>query len=294
MVGALAGAPLQVSGPAAGLAVILFGLIEQFGFPAVCALTLAAGVLQVLLGVFRVARVTMAISPAVIHGMLAGIGILIALSQLHIVLGGTPQSSALRNLAELPGQVAGLHGPATLLGLLTIAILIAWPLLPWRRLRVVPGALVAVVTASAVSVAFGMDVARVQLPAGLLEAFHLPVMPSGSWTAIIGGAVALTMVASAESLLCAVATDKLHSGPRANLDRELIAQGMGNAVAGLIGGVPITGVIVRSTANIEAGGKTRLSAMLHGAWVIVFVTQLGDLIARIPLSVLAGSWSSLA
>ncbi|HEU4405411.1 MAG TPA: SulP family inorganic anion transporter, partial [Polyangiaceae bacterium] len=110
VVGLLSGAPLQVSGPAAGLAVIVFGYIQQFGPRVVGAIVVAAGLVQVTLGAARIARTALAISPAVIHAMLAGIGIQIALAQLHIVLGGSPQSSALRNIAELPGQVAHLHG----------------------------------------------------------------------------------------------------------------------------------------------------------------------------------------
>jgi carbonic anhydrase len=107
-------------------------------------------------------------------------------------------------------------------------------------------------------------------------------LPQAAWAA-----VALAFVASAESLPCAVATDKLHDGPRANLDRELVAQGVGNVLSGLVGGLPITGVIVRSTANISAGARTRLSAILHGLWIVLFVAFLGPLMTQIPLAALA-------
>ncbi|HEU4411248.1 MAG TPA: SulP family inorganic anion transporter, partial [Polyangiaceae bacterium] len=225
----------------------------------------------------------------VIHAMLAGIGIQIALAQLHIVLGGSPQSSALRNIAELPGQVAHLHGAAALLGLVTIAILLAWPLLPVRALRAVPAALVAVVVATAVSVVAGLGVRRVQVPVDWRSALSLPELPAGDQLGAAAVAVfTLAVVASAESLLSAVATDKLHGGPRANLDRELLAQGVGNTLSGLAGGLPITGVIVRSTANISAGARTRFSAILHGLWIVLFVTQLGFVLNQIPLAALAG------
>lgn len=297
VVGALAGAPLQVSGPAAGLAVIVFQLIQRFGFPAVCTMVVLAGAFQVLLGSLRVARLTLAISPAVIHGMLAGIGVLIALAQLHVVLGGAPESSAFQNLKELPGQIRDHHGPATLLGGLTILLLIVWPQLlragvrRWpalKSLQRLPPALVAVLIATVVSVLTHADVARVKLPTSLLGGLQWPAWPKASLEDIISAVLSLGLVASAESLLCAVATDKLHGGPRAQLDRELCAQGAGNVVSGLLGGLPITGVIVRSTANLEAGGKTRLSAMLHGVWVLASVTLLSGLITRIPLCVLAG------
>lgn len=288
LVGMLAGAPLQVSGPAAGLAVTVFVLIQRHGFPLVCAMTVLAGLLQITIGALRIARLSMAISPAVIHGMLAGIGVQITLAQLHVVLGDKPQASPWRNLLELPGQIRDLHGPSTLLGLLAIGILLLWPLIPWKRLRLVPAPLVAVTTATVVSL--WTDVARVQLPGGLLSALHLPAWPTTpeQIQIVLTGGVTIALIASAESLLCAVATDQLHGGPRANLDREIIAQGVGNTVSGLISGLPITGVIVRSKANIDSGARTRLSGVMHGLWVALFVTQLSFLITRIPQAVLAG------
>jgi carbonic anhydrase len=100
-------------------------------------------------------------------------------------------------------------------------------------------------------------------------------------------ALALAVVASAESLLCAVATDQLHAGPRANLDRELVAQGLGNITSGLLGGLPVTGVIVRSSANIAAGARTRWSAVLHGVWIALFVLLASDILVRLPMAALA-------
>jgi carbonic anhydrase len=289
VVGMFGGAPLQVSGPAAGLTVIVFDLIHRFGFAAVCGITVAAGLVQVLFGSLRVARLALAISPAVIHGMLAGIGVLITLAQLHVVLGGRPQSSALHNVAELPRQVMSLHGASALLGLFTIAVLLLWPLVPWRRLRAIPGPLLAVATATGLSVLLGLEVARVKLPeAGLLGGLQPPAFPFHTLVSAVGAVLTMALMASAESLLSAVATDKLHSGPRANLDRELIGQGLGNFISGLLGGLPITGVIVRSTANIEAGARTRLSAILHGVWVVLFVSLLGATMQKVPLAVLAG------
>ncbi|RKH52159.1 SulP family inorganic anion transporter [Corallococcus llansteffanensis] len=289
VVGLLGGVPLLVSGPAAGLAVMVFGFIQELGFAVTCAAVAAAGLVQVALGALKVARSALAISPAVIHGMLAGIGILIVLGQVHIVLGGSPQSNAWNNLRELPGQVLDLHGPATLLGLLTLGILIAWQFLPNGRLKKVPGPLVAVVGGTAVAAVLNANVARVQLAADALSAIKLPSLPEGAaWGAFFVAVLSLALVASAESLLSAVATDKLHTGARANLDRELLAQGVANTLSGLVGGLPITGVIVRSAANINAGAKTRWSAVLHAVWMLAFVTLLGSLASYVPLTVLAG------
>jgi carbonic anhydrase len=286
--GLAAGAPLQVSGPAAGLTVIVFSQVQQFGWPIVCAITAVAGLVQLVLGALRVARGTLAISPSVVHGMLAGIGVVIALAQLHVVLGGTPESSAMKNLRELPGQIADLHGPATLLGLLTIGILVVWRFLP-ARVKAIPAPLVAVTIATVVSVLLRADVARVDLPNNLYASHVWPRLPDASqWGAFAIAVLTVAIIASVESLLSAVAVDKLHDGPRANLDRELMGQGITNMVSGLVGGLPVTGVIVRSSANVNAGAKTRASAILHGVWVLLFVALLGSLIEQIPLCVLAG------
>lgn len=289
LVGSLSGAPLQVSGPAAGLAVMVFGIIREFGFEVACTITLVAGLLQLVFGLARVASVALAISPAVIHGMLAGIGVQILLAQLHVVLGGAPESSALRNVMALPRQLAELHGGATFLGILTVVLVMLWAHVPVKSLRLVPPPLVAVVAATLVSLTLDVEAPRVTLPSNPLSSFSLPRLPAFSKLGeALVAAVTMALVASTESLLCALATDKLHEGPRADLDRELVAQGLGNLVAGLVGGLPITGVIVRSSANITAGAQTRLSAVMHGMWVALFVTFLGSVLTRIPLSVLAG------
>lgn len=283
--GLLAGAPLQVSGPAAGLTVVVAGLIHELGWQTMCLVTACAGLLQLAFGFLKIGRGTLMIAPAVVHGMLAGIGISIALAQLHVALGGTPASSPIANLLALPNQVSGMNGSAALLGFLTIAILVLWKRIPVAALRSVPAPLVAILGSSAVSVLFPMNVARVDLP----DHFQLTqlAMPA-EWGPFVVAVLTVAIIASVESLLCAVATDKLHSGPRANLDRELAAQGAGNLASGLLGGLPVTGVIVRSSANITAGGATRWSAVLHGVWILVSTLLLATQMERIPLPALAG------
>ena len=285
--GLLGGAPLQVTGPAAGLTVIVYGLVQKYGWPVTCLITLGAGAFQFAFGLLRISRICLAISPAVVHGMLAGIGLVIALSQMHVLLGGSPKSNALKNLLELPGQIRDLHGHATILGLITIGILYGWQLLP-KRVQMIPGALVAVVVSALISNLSWFDVKRIELPSNLASAIALPGLPKEDWNGVIAAMLTVAMVASVESLLCAVATDKMHSGPRANLDKELVAQGVTNALSGLIGGLPVTGVIVRSSANITAGAKTRLSAILHGVWILLFLVFFSSLLTRIPLATLAG------
>lgn len=283
--GLCGGAPLQVSGPAAGLTVLVFGLVQKYGWPAMCAITVMGGIFQIIFGSLRIARVCLGISPAVIHGMLAGIGVVIALAQMHVLLGGTPEGSAWKNLRDLPGQIYDVHEHAAFLGLLTLVTLLFWEKVP-KRWKVVPGALVAVTISTLISNLFWFDVKRVQLPDNMF-AWTRPDF-SGDWGGLLTAALTIALVASVESLLCAVATDKMHTGPRANLDRELVGQGLTNMTSGLLGGLPVTGVIVRSSANISAGARTRLSAIMHGVWVILFVLFLGAYIERIPLSALAG------
>jgi carbonic anhydrase len=284
--GALGGSALQVSGPAAGLTVVMAETIQTFGWAVTCAITVAAGALQILLGLSRIARAALAISPAIVHGMLAGIGVTIVLGQLHVILGGKAQSSAIENIAELPGQIVAHHDSATVVGLLTIAILLIWPKLP-AAVRKVPGPLAAIALATVVSLVFGMTLPRVELPGDLLNVHLVPQLPDG-WGGFALAVVTIALIASVESLLSAVAVDRLHTGPRANLDRELVGQGAANMVSGALGGLPVTGVIVRSSTNVAAGAKTRLSAVLHGIWVLVFVVLLAGVIQNIPLAALAG------
>lgn len=281
----LGGAPLQVSGPAAGLTVIVAGAIQQFGWAVTAAITVAAGALQVLLGLSRIARAALAIAPAIVHAMLAGIGITIVLAQLHVLLGGTAQSSPIRNLMALPDQILGNDNLSTVFGVLTIGVLVAWPVMP-AAVRRIPGPLVAVVGVTLL--ALGTNVQRVSLPGNVLALDFVPRLPTGAWFEVGVAVVTVAVIASVESLLSAVAVDKLHTGPRSDFNRELLGQGAANMVSGALGGLPITGVIVRGSTNVRAGARSRASAVLHGVWVLVFTALLAGLLTSIPLAVLAG------
>jgi carbonic anhydrase len=290
--GLLGGSPLQVSGPAAGLTVVVADLIARFGWGVTCAITAAAGLLQVLFGVSRVASAALAISPAVVHAMLAGIGITITLGQLHVLLGGTPGTDAITNIVDLPAQLVDIHDHAALGGLAVIAVLLIWPRLP-RPLPHIPAPLVAVAGVTALSTVFASDAERVVLPGSLLDSLSLPDVPGGMWGGVLTGVLTVALIASVESLLSAVAVDKMGQdkmgqGGKTNLDQELVGQGSANIVSGMLGGLPVTGVIVRSSTNVAAGARTRASTVAHGVWVIVFTVLLVGLIQMIPLAVLAG------
>lgn len=281
------GSPLQVSGPAAGLTVVVAELVTQFGWKATCAITAAAGVLQVLLGLSRIARAALAIAPIVVHAMLAGIGITIALQQVHVLLGGGPRSNAWENLLALPGQLATPQWSNVLVGGLVIAVMLTWRFAP-AAMRAVPGALVAIVIATAVSYLPGLGTDRIVLDESVIDAIGLPEMPQGSWSAIALAVLTVALIASVESLLSATAVDGMHNGARTDFNRELVGQGAANVSSGLLGGLPVTGVIVRSTANVGAGAKTRASAALHGVWLLLFSVLLVNVVEMIPMAALAG------
>lgn len=285
--GSLGGSPLQVSGPAAGLTVVVAGLISQFGWAVTCAITVGAGVLQVLFGLSRVARAALAISPVVVHAMLAGIGITIALQQVHVLLGGSSNSSAWANISELPAQLMSAHGPGLLLGLLVIVTLVGWRWVP-APINKVPAPLVAIVGVTVLSVLAPFDVSRIQINESLIDALALPSLPDGNWAAFAGGILTVALIASVESLLSAVSVDRMHNGPRTNFDREMIGQGAANIASGAVGGLPVTGVIVRSSTNVAAGARTRASAIMHGVWILAFAVPFAGLAQMIPTAALAG------
>ena len=285
--GALGGSPLQVSGPAAGLTVIVAGLVAEFGWAVTCAITVCAGLLQILFGFSKLGRAALAISPMVVHAMLAGIGITIALQQVHVLLAGETHSSAWHNIVAFPAHLGEADPAGIAIGLLVIAILVAWRWAP-AAVRKIPGPLVAIVVASAAAMVFAPGVPRIELNGSLIDALQLPGLPEGNWGAFAVGVLTVALIASVESLLTAVAVDRMQTRTRSNLNRELVGQGAANVVSGTIGGLPITGVIVRSSANVSSGARTRASAIMHGVWVLVFALPFAGLAEQIPMAALAG------
>ncbi len=447
VVGWIAGSPLQVSGPAAGLTVIVYDLVQRHGLEVLGIAVLIGGVLQLIAGLARYGRWFRAVSPAVIHGMLAGIGVLILSSQFHVMVDDAPKGSGLKNIVSIPeaiqkglptpelgttderiarrdllqefgllheqqvqlrertaelfpaplvthseveamgprwresnvpqtelpsldsAQLASMvakqkewtdqfaelverldftgvsetvrdpaalreavaqavaqssvaladlqqqhvdrvgesqaalqhslesvlgelknHEWAAKVGLLTIVVLLLWKGLVPAKLKLIPAPLVAVVVATAATAFLKLPVLYVEVPDNLWSEIHFPslsVLQSVPLGVVIQAGIVLAVVASAETLLCATAVDQMQSGVRTNYDRELAAQGVGNMICGLLGALPMTGVIVRSSANVEAGGKTRLSTILHGAWLLIFVSALAFMLRMIPTAALA-------
>ncbi|MEU0852457.1 SulP family inorganic anion transporter [Streptomyces flaveolus] len=292
--GFLPGSSLQVSGPAAGLTVLVFGAVDTYGLPALGVIVLAAGLLQLAMGALKVGRWFRAISLSVVEGMLAGIGLVLIAGQLYSAAGLEAPASGLDKIIGLPGAAAdALSSTGALtslaLGAGTVAVMVLWKRLP-KRVQTVPGALAAVGLATAVTAVFGLSVATVEVN-GLLDSIQPPGADAFGELAdvgLLGTIVAFTLIASAESLFSAAAVDRLHDGPRTEYDKELMAQGAGNSVCGLLGALPMTAVIVRSSANVGAGARTKASRVLHGVWLLLFAALLPSALALIPLPALAG------
>ena len=295
VVGWMAGSPLQVSGPAAGLAVLVFELVRQHGIAMLGPILLLAGFLQLVAGRLRLGCWFRVTAPAVVYGMLAGIGVLIVLSQVHVMLDGVPKPSGLDNLSGFPAAVAqaipSLGWQAGLLGLSTMLVMWTWD--KWRpqKLRFVPGALLGVGLTTGVSLLLALPVKRVEVPENLAEAIDW-LRPADLLNladpSLLVAAFAVAFIASAETLLSAAAVDRMHNGQRSDFDKELTAQGVGNMLCGIVGALPMTGVIVRSSANVQAGATTRLSAIFHGVWLLAFVLLLSSVLQSIPIASLAG------
>lgn len=294
LTGFLPGSSLQVSGPAAGLTVLVYEAVDRYGLAALGALVLSAGLLQLAMGALRLGRWFRAISVAVVQGMLAGIGLVLIAGQVYALADLKAPGSGLAKLAGVPGLVLDIAAApealaATCVGVGTIAVLVVWP--RWKAAaRVLPAPLVAVAVATLAVAVLGLPVVRVEVR-GLLDAVQPPggaEFAALADVAMLGTVLAFAMIASAESLFSAAAVDRLHNGARTDYDKELMAQGAGNAVCGALGALPMTAVIVRSAANVHAGARTKVSRILHGVWLLVFAAAFPAALGVIPVAALAG------
>ena len=298
VVGFLAGSPLQVSGPAAGLAVLVYELVQKEGLSVLGLVLLIAGGIQLLAGLLKLGQWFRAISPSVIHGMLAGIGVLIFASQFHVMVDDSPRGDGLSNLLSIPEAIykgifpldGSTHHLAAAIGIITIVTLLAWNKFKPQQLRMAPSALVAVIVASVAAMLLDFPIKKIEVPSNLIDAANVPGLADLARIVepqILLLGLVFAFVASAETLLCAAAVDQMHNGPRTDYDRELAAQGVGNMLCGVAGALPMTGVIVRSGANVQAGAVSRWSAILHGVWLLSTVAILPWVLNHIPTASLA-------
>ena len=310
VVGALSGSNLSVSGPAAGLIVVVTGAIQDLGsIEGFLTALVLAGILQIVFGFLRAGIVSHFIPVAVIKGMLAGIGMVLLLKQIPHALGYDAnyegdltfaQMDGHNTFTEIPFSLGHMHLGAAIIAVVGLLVLLAWPHMQGRfpGLKTIPAQLMVVLSGIVTGLVFAALLPMLSLhapllvaipePSELLGALRLPEWGVLGDPTVYRVAVVLALVASIETLLSIEAVDKLDPYNRSTpANRELKAQGVGNVLAGLLGAIPITSVIIRSSANLQAGGKTKTAAVFHGALLFICVLAIPGLLNLIPLATLA-------
>jgi MFS superfamily sulfate permease-like transporter len=313
VVGAISGSSIGVSGPAAGLAVVVLTAISDLGsYELFLVAVVIAGILQVIMGFLKAGVIGYFFPSSVIKGMLSAIGIIIFLKQIPLALGyeegETPfaffETTGFDLYRSLTNMVTSIDPGVVLITAISLAILLVWDKVLAKKHKVfklVPGPLVAVIVGIIYQLIFsgsgssleitGNNLVSVPVPDNFndfLSQFTFPDFTQMGNTQVYIVAITIAIVASLETLLSVEATDKLDPHKRVTpTNRELVAQGVGNTMSGLIGGLPITQVIVRSTANVMNGGRTKLSAIIHGFMLFFSVLFIAEYLNLIPLGVLA-------
>lgn len=312
VIGVLSNSPLSVSGPAAGLAALVLGAITSIGdFRLFLCAVLIAGILQILLGIAKLGGIANYIPSSVIKGMLTSIGILIIAKQIPHAFGYDKDEKGnitelieygSEDMHELLQPLQHIEVGVFLLCLLSIIIMVLWekPLIK-KRIKFVPGALVAVIVAViineiwiksgsllAVQNEHLVQIKEAGSAGEFFSFFTLPDFNGFLNSSVIVYGVVIALIASLETLLSIEAVDNLDPERRVtNTNKELFAQGIGNSVAGLIGGLPVTSVIVRSSANVNSGARSKMSTIIHGSLLLISVVLIPFLLNKIPLSALA-------
>lgn len=314
LVASLSGSALSVSGPAAGLTTIVLAAIASLGsFEAFLVAVLLAGILQLILGFLKAGAIGNFFPDSVIKGMLAAIGLILILKQIPHALGydedfegdtSFAQSDGHNTFTEILAAFQNINTGAFIIAIVSVAILILWDRPFLKRMKFFqyfPGALMVVILGILINEYF-----KANLPELAIGGNHLVSLPAPrNFTEFLGNftlpdysilkspqvyisAFTIAIVASLETLLSIDAADKLDPYKRiTDLNRELKAQGLGNLISGLIGGLPMTAVIVRSSANVTAGARTKLSAIMHGTWLLLTAILIPNVLNMIPLSCLA-------
>ncbi|BBL57960.1 SulP family inorganic anion transporter [Methylomonas koyamae] len=319
VVSRISGSYVTINGPAAGLIVVIVDAVQSLGqgdamagYRYTLAAIVVASVLQILLGVFKAGKLSAFFPSSVVHGMLAAIGIIIMAKQVHTLLGVKPEAKTLLGtIAEIPHSIIEMNPEVSLIGLCGLALLIVWSVIKQPTLKMIPAPLLVVMVGLALGQYFDLDHIHqylflpeaeilphhqytigptflVAVPENFMSGFYFPdfakIATSEFWVAV----VTIWLVGSLESLLSASAVDKLDPYKRnSNLNRDLAAVGVGNLIAGSVGGLPMIAEIVRSSANINNGAKTGWANFFHGLLLLTFVALFPRLIHEIPLSSLA-------
>lgn len=325
VVGALSKSPLSVSGPAAGLTAIVAAAAMQLkSFEALLVAVVLAGLMQIAMGLLKAGAIGKYIPASVIKGMLAAIGIILILKQLPHLMGYDAEVQGSEKFQVTPTDFENVphvdhgHGNNTtftvlidaftnyqteilLIGLASLLIIVFWDKTLGKRFKLIPSSLIAVIGGTLMAIAYSF--VNPSLKLGLTHLVQVPAINSWGdfvaqsafpmWSALSNpqvyiSALTIALVASIETLLSIEAIDKLDPQKRRTpVNRELVAQGVGNSVSGLIGGIPMTSVIVRSSVNLVAGGRTKLSAILHGSFILIAILLASPIINLIPLATLS-------
>lgn len=312
LVGLFAGSHLTIKGPAAGLIAIAIGAVEALGqgdmmagYRLTLAVVVVAGVLQVIFGLLRAGSLGEFFPASAVHGMLAAIGVIIISKQIHVMLGVKPTGKEpLELLAEIPESITLLNPEIALIGIVSLLILVLMPLIKYPLIKKIPAPLVVILVAIPIGRFFDLDHEHdyifsnhsyhvganflVNLPDNILSGITFP-----DFSQIFSGTslqyiIMFALVGSLESLLTVEAIDHLDPYKRkSNANKDLLAVGAGNVICGLIGGLPMIAEVVRSSANVNNGAKTRWANWFHGLFLLLFVALLPGLIHQIPLAALA-------
>ena len=278
----LGGSRLQITGPEVALAPITFELLSRHGLEGLLAVTVMAGLIQIAFGVLRVGRLVHAIPVPVIAGFLAAVAIMVFDSQLPVLLGVSDQA---RLVTELDASIlSGVRWPTVAIGLVTIALLVAVPKLARR----IPAPLVGLGAAMALVAVMEPSVAMVDSISAGFPAPALPSLTPVPFDELFAEAFALALIASIDSLLCAVSIDARTGRSGTRTDQELVAQGIANVGSACFGGMPVAAAIVRSAAAVEAGATSRLAPLVQSVVLALVVVAFGTVVGHIPLVALAG------
>lgn len=289
LVSLLGGSRMQIGGPTGAFVVIVAGIIAKFGLSGLLMVTMMAGVILIVLGLTRLGTAVTFIPRPVVIGFTNGIALLIASTQIKDLFGlttvGNP-SEFFARMRSIASAIGTLDPATTAVGLGTLALIIAVP----RVFPRVPGAVVALVVATAAVAVFHVHVATIgsrfgAIPAGL-PAFALPSFRPDLILPLLPSALTVAILAAVESLLSAVVADSL-SGDRHNSNMELVAQGVANLVVPIVGGIPVTGAIARTATNIRAGAQTPVSGIVHSLTLLAIILVLAPIASTVPLAALA-------
>ncbi len=288
VIGFFSGASFQISGPTGAMSAVLIAIVVQYGIQGMFVACFISGIILLLCGIFKLGKLISFIPSAVVMGFTSGIAIVIALGQIDNFFGthseGLTAVEKLLSYGKL-GFVPQLN--AVILGLIVIAVMIIWPK-KWNA--VVPSSLIGIIVATVVSIVFNMDVVRVgAIPQTLLldERLDLGTINFEMIQGLISPIITIAALAMIESLMCGASASRMKN-ENFDADTELVAQGLGNIVIPFFGGVPATAAIARTSVAIKSGQQTRLTGIFHSVFLLASMFLLGGVMAKIPLSALAG------